>query len=249
MYKLDQYLDFTPLQKDLTKKKLKQLHAWHRTEELSKYSDYLTSIKIAVENDLTLAKIDRFYHQIDLFRADLLLEVVPYAADLFTKIDDAQLDHLEKKLNKENDKIRRQINRSRGIKRENRMKEAKANTEKWIGTLKPEQIKMISRFLDAAPEYNKIKLARRLSTQKIFFQALRDNRHQLRQNAALLTDVWVNSYSDPSIEYNQTKAIFREKYKAFILELYQSLTEEQKTFLITKLALFIRDIKELRETS
>lgn len=247
MYKLDRYLDLNDLQEELAKKYLNELHSWHRQYELSRYSAYLTSAKVAIETDFNRKKLDQLYQQFQILREDLILKLIPYSADFFTQIDTEQLDYLEKKLTKENQKLKKEIHRSPGIKRENMMKEAKKSFEDWIGTLEPAQIKRIAKFIDNSPDYRTIQLPHRVDTQKIFFAELRRENRNLESNISLLTKLWVESYTDATVEYNQKRAIYQEDYKTLLMDLYHSLTLEQKNFLITKIRLLIKDLTELEK--
>lgn len=246
MYKLDRYFDFNDIQEDLTRKYLLQFHTWHRSQELQRYENFIHSIRTAVENNLTRNLIDHYYDQIERFREDLLTKVIPYAADFFTKIDKEQLSRLEEKLENENEEIQDEIDRSPGIKQENMLKKGKEKAEEWIGTLETDQITMITTFLKTTPDFNTIRLPHRLQTQKQFFEGIRKE-NRLSSNKLLLTRLWVNSYNDENSDYYKQRAVYREKFKALLLNLYQSLTAEQKKFLTTKLLIIEKDLADLRQ--
>ena len=87
---LDDYVTFNPAQELLLDQRLDQLLAWHRTDQLPQYANFLEQLAADSQNGLDQLKINTAYQQVQLFANQLIDAASPALVELLSEIDEQQ---------------------------------------------------------------------------------------------------------------------------------------------------------------
>lgn len=167
---LDGYLDFSGAQSPRVRDDLAQLLSWHRQHELPRVDALLREAQALALTDVTAAQACRMAGQI---RERLLAAAVhaePAGTALALSLDEAQLQHLERKYAKNNADYRKEwLARSAAQVQEQRYDKFLDRLEDFYGRLAPEQRDLL----------------RRQVAQSVFDPRLADAERRQRQQESL----------------------------------------------------------------
>ncbi len=147
---LDSYIDINADQSPLVKEELATLFAWHRKTQLPDYIQWLKLTQSRLQRNVTLADLSRDTADITLRLHRLTDHAAPALADFARSMQPAQLAHLQKKFNSNNDKYRKEFMRGDAEERQQkRFKKTLEQAEYWFGDFSAEQEAIIRSALNA----------------------------------------------------------------------------------------------------
>lgn len=244
LHKIDSTFDLKASQEKLVRKYLIQFHSWHRKNELPKYIDYLERIRLFIGLGFNRDQLDQMYARFDQLRVDSTVKLIPFASDFLTKLDQEQINRLEKVFLYKNKEIEDEIALELNVKQEKLFQKTKNRVEDLIGTLTEKQIRLISEFAMNISDFDIIHLSHRKEGQQMFMEQIRRT-NTIHSNEALLTELWINAYNENDSDYCKQRIIYRDKNKNLIMDLRKSITTDQKNLLLKRLKELINDFKEL----
>ena len=99
---LDSYVDLTDKQKPLAKDALRQLHQWHRQNQLPEYVGLLQKVRAWAPNDIQPEQICAVTQDIQNSFISALQQIEPDATKLISQLSEPQLQRIRKKYDKLN---------------------------------------------------------------------------------------------------------------------------------------------------
>ena len=195
---LDGYVDFTPEQSAVVKDELTALFAWHRKTQLPDYIQWLRSAQSRMQRNVvsvtpvTLADLNR--DSADIFQRlhRMTDQAAPALADLARSLRPAQLTHLQKKFNSNNEKYRKEFMRGDVEERQQkRFKKILEQAEYWFGDFSAEQeatIRAAANSRSVNPEWALADRIRRQTALITVLQRIQTEKTSREQSARLIAD-------------------------------------------------------------
>ena len=164
---VDGYVDLNHDQKDWLRARLDRAMAWHRRNELPEYRRFLADIARRADGTFTEAEVEQAWLKIRADYDRVVEHILPDTADFFLSLDDRQLDRLERKFAKENEKQRNEM--TEGTEEKRRARAVKRTTEgvqEWIGELDDRQRGIVAARESALPPITEDRFADRAYRQR-----------------------------------------------------------------------------------
>lgn len=246
---LDSYLDFTPAQSPRVREDLARLHQWHRAEELPRFGRMLHRMEDLVPRDVTPEQACSFMTE---FRERLLAvarQAEPAAVPLATGLDADQLQHLQRKYEKNNaDYTGDWIRLGPAEQKEKRYRQFLDRAEMIYGRLDEAQRQELRRDVDRSIFDPKRILAERQRRQQDALQTLGRivNERVTFEDARLLLRGYVERALTPpgAAARAYQDALVAEGCRHFAI-LHNSTTAEQREAAVRRLRAYQRDLREL----
>ncbi len=164
---VDGYVDLSHDQKDWLRARLDRAMAWHRRNELPEYRRFLADIARRSDGTFTETEVEQAWLKIRADYDRVVEHILPDTADFFLSLDDRQLDRLERKFAKENEKQRKEM--TEGTEEKRRARAVKRTTEsvqEWIGELDDRQRGIVAARESALPPITEDRFADRAYRQR-----------------------------------------------------------------------------------
>ncbi len=170
---VDDWFDLQDVQKAWVKERAARLIAWHRASELPEYERFLQEIAIRVsrgirEEDARWAYLGGR----NLYRR-AMDRLVPDMADFLVQVTPAQVDHLERKFDRDNEKAFAEAGATPAERADRRAKRFVERLEDWTGRLTPAQREFVAARVKAMPDITDDWLADRQRRQGELVRLLR----------------------------------------------------------------------------
>ena len=246
---LDGYVDFTDDQTPRVRESLKQWFAWHRRTQLPDYAALLTRAQVEITADTTPARVCEWQGEITK-RAHVAFDhIAPATAELMLTSTAQQLQHLERRYLKYNDKFRDEyLQRDPRKRSEATLKRAKDRIESLYGDLDDSQVAFLADALARSPFDPEQWLEERKARQQLALQMAHrlgsDGATKEQAQAALRTYIEQLERS-PRPEYRR----YVEKLAAFncnfAARLHNLTRPDQRRFAVSKLDGWAGDLRAL----
>ena len=246
---LDGYVDFTDDQTPRVRESLKQWFAWHRKTQLPDYAGMLARAQVEITADTTPARMCEWQGEIAK-RAHVAFDhIAPATAELMLTSTAQQLQHLEGRYLKSNDKFRDEYLQGDPRKRSAAtLKRAKDRVESLYGDLDDSQVAFVAEALARSPFDPELWLEERKARQQLALQMA----HRLGSDSATKeqAQVALRAYVEqlersPRPEYRR----YSEKLAAFncnfAARLHNVTRPDQRRFAVRKLDGWAGDLRAL----
>jgi Family of unknown function (DUF6279) len=247
-YYVDDWLDLTPEQTDWLKPRVTKLLAWHRTNELPQYRKLLTSASARVmqngDRATVLRDVEKLYADSRQAADRLIVQAMPDIVSFMQQVEPAQLQVLEKKFAKDNDKLIKNLRVPEARRVEQRNERYVERFEGWMGSLDSEQRAMISERLSSLPFTEELRFADRKRWQKEFLAltATKPDSEKLRMELNILLRT---PEARRDTNYQSTWARQQQIIIELTADLLMSASPAQKQTIAKKLAGYSSDITSL----
>jgi len=247
---LDAYVDFDSEQKADVKQDIDELFRWHRKTQLQDYVQVMQHAQRQLSANVTPAELLADYQDVRRRTQSLLTRAAPDIADLALSLRPEQLEQMEKKFAKNNDKFRRENMRG-DAEQQNRFRYKKSmeQFELWFGSFSREQEETIRRASDARPLDNGLWLDERMRRQRSILNLAR--RIMQEKPSREVATGWINELIKQSFErldQGERKPFF-DKYTSSTVELVHTVisisTQEQKQHAQKRMQGWINDFTAL----
>lgn len=197
---LDGYADFSSQQSPRVKAALTQWFGWHRRSQLPDYAALLDRARHEVLSDTTPAQVCGWWAAVLQRRDAALAQLAPAIAEIGPQLTPEQLEHMQRKFTRNNEKWR-DAHLQGDLRRRERaaLERAIEQAERLYGGLSQEQIEYLASQVRATPGDPQQGLALRERQQQDILEMLR----QLRQpglgaaQAQAIVKAWLARLSDP----------------------------------------------------
>ncbi len=148
---LDGYFDFNSQQTPRVRDELTRLFAWHRSNELPRYTALLQKAQAQIVRDVSAAQVCAVYDESRSLFANITDKIQPAVVSLARTLGPEQIDHLARKYAKNNEEYQRDYLKGtveeRAIKR---LKQAVERSEMVYGKLDEPQVVAIKKSIAAS---------------------------------------------------------------------------------------------------
>jgi len=242
-WRLSDYVDFEPHQRELFGQKFRAIHDWHRREQLPEYAQLLRELR-----ERTAAGLNRddLRWMTERSRARLMA-LVDHAADdaatVLVSLTSGQVEALEKAFARANRRLARSWRVGQPI---DEQKQARAESlirqaERFTGRLTGPQRAKIAALADALPMTTEQRFAERQRRQAELVAALRSGRS--RAELASWFRQWATNWErDRDSEYARVAAAAAEQRLQIFTDIDRMLTPAQRRTALDRLQGYIDDI-------
>ena len=240
----DHYLNLTDNQKERAREVVAARMRLHRREELPIYIDTLREIRVMLADNLSPAELEIIKTTIPAVYKRTMRNTIPGVVTLLTQIDDAQIDHLESRIEERNREFTDNfLQKSTGVRLDRRVKRSTAMVEYFIGELRPEQTALIAHHRNAMPLTAGDWLAYHQRRQQELLAMLR-RQASAAELEGYLIDWWVELADQPPM-LRRKMAINTDAWTQMLLDLDATVDREQRQMLLDKLDHFIEEFEKL----
>jgi hypothetical protein len=231
----DDYFALEGPQEEDFKARLARFHAWHRANELPRYSSLLTSASEKLADGLTEQELLWAWNSVKVRYRRMAVYAAPELAAVLTTLTPAQFERLDKKFAESNNEYTKK--NIKGGEQEQRKRRGKRNLElmrEWFGDLSDAQEAQLNRWNDRIPLLYELRLQNRQRRQAEFVALLRKYRGAAELEPALqlwLTDWDAGAYA----EYRRVSDMHQEQYVLMLLELDRGITPAQRAHAVSRL--------------
>jgi hypothetical protein len=247
---LDSYIDFESEQKPWVKHHIDDLFAWHRKTQLQEYVRLISRMQRRDLATVTKADLLNDYNEGKRSVMTIADRAAPELADLALSLKPEQIDNIEKKLDKGNDKFRKDyLTGSVQDRQEFRFRKMMKQAEYWFGDFSKAQEARLRVLSDARPLNNELLMADRMRRQQELIALLNRIRVEKpdREAAALMIRRYIVATMD-HFGNRQQQAFFDASNDAnatLVAEMMHMATPDQKKHFILALQDWVTDFNRL----
>lgn len=196
---LDGYADFTPEQAPVAKAAVRQWFDWHRRTQLPDYQALLDRAEREVQVDATPAQACSWWATLQKRRDVALAQMVPPLAQLAPRLQPAQLEHMQAKFERSNDKWRDDHLQPNLARRERAaVDRAVEQAERLYGRLTRAQRDFLATLVRSSPADPERWLAMRQQQQRDTLHTLQQVRGMAPEQARPILTAWMTRLAEGS---------------------------------------------------
>lgn len=241
----DDYFALEGAQEEDFNARLERFHAWHRGEELPRYSVLMTSAGDKLANGLTTAELLWAWENVKGRYRRMAAYAAPELAAVLATLTPAQFDRLEKKFAESEAEFTRKF--LKGGEAEQRKRRDKRNLElmrEWFGELSGEQEAQLKSASAGLPLVYELRLQNRQRRQGEFLALLKTVRSPAELEPRLKH--WLTEWEEgASPAYRRLSEQHQALYIQMLLELDRGLTPAQRVHAVTRLHEYAEIFKSL----
>lgn len=245
----DDYFALEGPQEEDFKARLAGFHAWHRSEELPRYSVLMTSAGDKLADGLTAPELLWAWESVKGRYRRMAAHAAPELAAVLATLTPAQFDRLDKKFAESDAEYAKKY--LKGGEAEQRKRRDKRNLElmrEWFGDLSDEQEAQLKISSAKLPLLYELRLQNRERRQGEFVALLKAYRGPAELEPRLKQ--WLTGWEEgASPEYRRLSELHREGYIQMLLELDRGLTPAQRVHAVTRFYEYAEIFKALAEQS
>jgi len=250
---IDDHIGLTAEQEFLTRELLEQQFWWHRTEQLSDVSKTLEQLRRQLHRPLSTQEVSQFSDDLKKFIYAIAKKTTPDAAKIFVTLQNNQIEKMQKRMQKGNEKFAREWLPS-SVEKQNKVRADKViDRVEWLfGSINKEQEEKIRQHIKNNPLDMNLVYKERLRRQNDLIKIVKTiHQNKLNQQQAedLLT-VYMKNF-----EYGTTKEQqeFGKKRAAIGVQLSSFIThtmnDEQRKYASGRVETWALDVQELIKES
>jgi hypothetical protein len=243
----DDYFDLNGNQKTEFQERFARFHAWHRSEQLPDYAQFMRSARARVQDGLTPDEVLWFVDGIRARYRAMAGQGVPDAAALLATVTPEQIENLQRKWDKDNRKYVKE-HKLNGTLEERQVYEAKRlakHFREWLAPLNSEQEQRVLAAVREMPDLSRERYEERLRRQKAFLEVLSHRNEDRQRFEARLADWLTNWDRTRTPEYKKRyEALWRQRAELFA-SLERSMTAEQRNASLQRMASYAEDFTQL----
>ncbi|MFZ4649488.1 MAG: DUF6279 family lipoprotein [Rubrivivax sp.] len=236
---LDRYLDFDAEQQPLVRQGLTQWFAWHRATQLEDYAGLLARAQEEVVQPLSPAQACAWGRELRSRALVAAEAMLPHAARVAVRLEPAQIAHMEARMARRNDELRRKVVQS------DRQERYRASVERTVeriedfyGRLDASQKRLVEESLASSPFDADQFYAQRLVQQREILATLRrlaTERPGEERAAGALRELMARLAAEPSVDPQSAEQRLLQHNCAFAARLHNATTPAQRQHLRRKL--------------
>ncbi len=241
------YFALEGAQEEDFKARLARFHAWHRSEELPRYSVLMTSAGDKLADGLSAPTLLWAWENVKGRYRRMAAVAAPELAAVLATLTPAQFERLDKKFAESDVEYAKKY--LKGGEAEQRERRDKRNLElmrEWFGDLSDAQEAQLKISSARLPLVYALRLQNRQRRQGEFVVLLKAYRSPAELEPRL--KYWLTEWEEgASPEYRRQSERYRERYIQMLLELDRSLTPSQRGHALTRLREYAELFKALAE--
>ncbi len=246
---LDSYVDFNSQQTPKARDEITRLFAWHRSSELPKVAALLHKAHTQLHGNVTPAQACELYSQGRSLLEAIADKALPTLADLAPSLTSEQLQHLERKYEKNNEESLREYQKGTAEERAaRRLKQGIERSEMIYGKLDEPQIAAVKSAIQKSSfdvEQNRKERLRRQQDALETLGKLANEKASPQQAQALLRDYMTRVTSSPDPQYRAYGDRMLKEGCASFAAVHASTTHEQRHKAVQTLRGYEADLRAL----
>jgi Family of unknown function (DUF6279) len=245
----DDYFALAGTQEEDFKARLARFHAWHRSEELPRYSALMAGAAGKLAGGLTQPELVWAWDSVMARYGQMAAQAAPELAVVLVTLTPAQFERLEQKFAESGaEYAKKHLKGSEAEQRERRDKRNLELMREWFGDFSGAQEAQIMAASGRLPLMYALRLQNRQRRQNDFVALLKAYRSAAELEPRLKH--WLTAWEDgASPEYRRLSEQHRELYIQMLLELDRGLTPAQRMHAVTRLHEYAEIFKALAEQS
>jgi hypothetical protein len=246
-YMASDYLDLDERQQAMFRTRFADLHQWHRANELPRYAELLKAASGRMGKGLRQADVDWAAETLRSRYRLLAARAAEQAAPILATLEPAQLEALEQKFAKNNQKhVREWLPRDQA-RRERKLAERTIERfEQWTGRLSTAQRERIEQFAAAHPRIMEIRYAERQRWQREVLDTLK--RHRQADLAPRIAKLVAEPEAGRPEEYVRESRRYEAGLAKLVLDLDRTLSPEQREQVTRRMERYAEDFTALAGT-
>lgn len=231
----DDYFSIEGAQEEDFKSRLARFHAWHRSEELPRYSTLMTNAGQKLADGLTLQELVWAWDNVWAQYRRMAAYAAPDLAAVLPSMTPAQFERLEKRFAENAAEFRKKY--MKGSEAEQRARRDKRTLElmqEWFGDLSEAQEAQLRAASANLPLLYALRLQNRQRRQAEFIALVKANRSSAELEPRLRH--WLSEWEEgASAEYRRVTEQHREVYMRMLLDLDRTLTPMQRAHAVNRM--------------
>ena len=227
--------------------RLARFHAWHRSEELPRYSVLMTIAGDKLANGLTAAELVWAWESVKGRYRRMAAYAAPELAAVLATLTPAQFERLDKRFAESRAEFSKKF--LKGGEAEQRKRRDKRNLElmrEWFGDLSDEQEAQLKIASARLPLLYELRLQNRQRRQVEFVALLKTYRSPAELEPRLKH--WLTEWDEGAApEYRRLSELHRDLYIRMLLELDRGLTPAQRAHAVARFQDYAEIFKALAE--
>lgn len=245
VWKADEYFSLDDPQAASLKAGLNATTAWHRSEELTRYSAVLLEARERVGRTISEDDIDWLLSSARKRYEALAGYAAPRAAQVLSSLSPAQIAHFEEALRRENEVFSAEyVDVSVEAQRRQRYDRTMDLVQEWIGPLSPVQRARIEQLSADIPLTYALRLQDRQRRQRALIELL--TRPQTTESLTPELEAWMLKWDHGrSAEYEGLAQTVQQQTVVMVIELEHSLSPTQRAHVQARLERYARDFDSM----
>jgi hypothetical protein len=243
----DDYFGFEGAQEQDFKARLARFHAWHRAQELPRYSALMASAGEKLSDGLTSEELLWAWENVKLRYRTMAVHVVPDLAAVLVTLTPEQFERLDRKFADTNAEFaKKHIEGGETAQRKRRHKRNLELMRDWFGDLSDEQEALVKAWGERMPLLYEMRLKNRQRRQAEFVALLKQYRSATELEPRLR--LWLADWDKGAApEYLRLSGAHQEQYVQMLLELDRGITPAQRAHAVDRMNHFAEIFKALAE--
>lgn len=246
---LDSYLDFNDAQRPAVRAALHEIHQWHQQTQLPIYLQTLNRVQAQMTSDITPQQACTLYAQVQDTLVDSgegMADLLQSSAVVLTTLDARQLQHLERKLVKNNAEYRKDfLDGPPARQRERRLDRSVSRAETLYGHLDKRQQALLAEGLAQSGYQAELAYAERLRRQQDLLQTLRAMGSGQAPSLKGVLARWAQS---PDARYREYSEALRLGNCETLAALHNSTSAKQRQHAAAALQSYVQDLQGFRKS-
>ena len=250
---IDDHIGLSAEQEVLTRELLEQQFWWHRTEQLAEVSKTLEQLRRQLHRPLSTEEVSQFSDDLKKFMYAIAKKSTPDAAKIFVTLQNNQIEKMQKRMQKGNDKFAKEW-LPPSAEKQNKVRADKViDRVEWLfGTINKEQEEKIRQHIKNNPLDMNMVYQERLRRQNDLIKIVRtihQNKLNQQQAEELLT-VYMKNFeygtSKEQQDFGKKRAAIGVQLSSFITH---TMNDEQRKYASGRVETWALDVQELVKES
>jgi hypothetical protein len=242
---VDDYISLNGQQQAELQKRLSHVLQWHRTTQLTEYTSFLRKTRNDLSHGLSEEKIDRVMLAFEDSYRTIMRKVAPEMVDMLLSSTDEQKAELYENLAAKNQEYYEEyIEPGEEARLAKRIENTRKSIKRWVGPLTEQQQAIVDQYARDIIPMDKVRLQYRQLWQSHFRQLLNQGANDANARVEL-EQLLIDPRDLYSEKYLQKRAANITLVKEMLLQLYATLTEEQKNHFADRLEHYAEVFEEL----
>ncbi|HSG89967.1 MAG TPA: DUF6279 family lipoprotein [Pseudomonadales bacterium] len=245
LWRASDYVDLDRAQKDWARARLRMFFHWHRTQQLPAWAATLREFDLTVQDGIDQASLDAYYARARGWSDEILLKVIPTAAELMATFSDEQVAGLPEAFARANAELNEDYEGlDPAAQRAHWREEVRDSLSDWIGDLTAGQELLLDAVSREVTPDNGAWIRYRGRWQAQLLSLLAERR-AVDEFAAAFLALSLERERYYTAEYAEVRERNERAYRRFTYEVLNSLTPAQSGRLSQRLDAIADDFEEL----
>jgi hypothetical protein len=250
---IDDHIGLTADQEFLARELLEQQFWWHRTEQLTDVSKTLEQLRRQLNRPLSTQEVSQFSDDLKKLIYAIAKKTTPDAAKLFVTLQSNQIETMQKRMQKGNEKFAKEW-LPPGLEKQNKIRADKViGRVEWLfGSINKEQEEKIRQHIKNNPLDMNIVYQERLRRQNDLIRiikSIKQNKLNQQQAEELLT-VYMKNFeygtTKEQQDFGKRRAALGVQLSSFITQI---MNDEQRKYASGRVETWALDVQELIKES